>query len=96
MNPQRGEVAIEINGETRKLCLTLGALAEIEMALGCASLKDLSLRLKQVSAGDLIKLLAALLRGGGEVEAARSIMSAEVSPGLVMSAILECFGRSVP
>lgn len=42
MNPQRGEVALDIGGETRKLCLTLGALAEIEAALGCESLKDRS------------------------------------------------------
>ena len=45
MNPQRGETAIEIDGETRKLCLTLGALAEIERGLGCMSLKDLTLSL---------------------------------------------------
>ena len=58
MNPQRGEIALEIGGETRKLCLTLGALAEIEAALGCESLKDLSARLKRVSAKDLQLVLA--------------------------------------
>ena len=96
MNPQRGEVAIEIDGETRKLCLTLGALAEIELALGCESLKDLSLRLRQVSASDLIRLLAALLRGGGEEDTARRLSSAQVNPARAMAAILECFGRSAP
>lgn len=94
MNPQRGETAIEIDGETRKLCLTLGALAEIETSLGCASLKDLTVRLKAVSAGDLIVLLAALLRGGGEPETAARVADLALDPKAAITAILACFGRA--
>mgnify|MGYP001177513834 FL=1 len=95
MNPVRGETAIEIDGAPRKLCLTLGALAEIEHALGCASLKDLSVRLKTVSAQDLIKLLAALLRGGGEHRLAATVPDLTIDPHMALKAILTCFGRSV-
>ena len=91
MNPQRGEAAIMIDGEMRKLCLTLGALAEIEAAHGCDTLKDLSLRLKSVSARDLMKLLKALLRGGGERNLAGEIETNCIHPKDAMAAILACF-----
>lgn len=94
MNPQRGETAIEIDGETRKLCLTLGALAEIERGLGCMSLKDLTIRLKSVSAHDLIILLAALLRGGGEADLAGRVHELAIEPQTALQAILSCFGKA--
>ncbi len=94
MNPQRGETAIEIDGETRKLCLTLGALAEIERGLGCMSLKDLTIRLKSVSAHDLIILLAALLRGGGEAELAGRVRELSIEPQTALKATLSCFGKA--
>lgn len=40
-NRARGEARLEIEGRERVLCLTLGALAEIETALGCGSMQDL-------------------------------------------------------
>ena len=96
MNPQRGETQIEIDGLPRTLCLTLGALAEIETSLGCESLKDLTLRLKAVSAKDLIKLLSALLRGGGEAELALRVTELAIDPQEAMRAILTCFGKATP
>lgn len=94
-NPQRGEAMIEIEGEARILCLTLGALAEIEHALGCESLKDLSVRLKTLSAQDLIRLLAALLKGGGEAGLAGRIHELNINPQEALRAILTCFGKAV-
>ena len=35
VNGVRGEAVAVLAGEERRLCLTLGALAEIETALGC-------------------------------------------------------------
>ena len=96
MNPQRGEIALEIGGETRKLCLTLGALAEIEQALGCESLKDLSVRLKAISARDLHLVLAALLRGGGEAETASRLKNLPVTPQSAIAAVLACFRGATP
>lgn len=93
-NPQRGETIIEIEGEERLLCLTLGALAEIEQALGCESLKDLSVRLKTLSAKDLIRVLAALLKGGGEADLAGRIHDLRVNPQEALRAILSAFGKA--
>lgn len=65
MNPARGEVSIEIDGDSRPLCLTLGALAELEATFACESLNDLQLRLKRLSATELGTVLQILLRAGG-------------------------------
>jgi hypothetical protein len=66
-NPHRGEVALEIDGETRVLRLSLGVLAELEVELGAGSLVDLVERFEsgRFSARDLLALLAAGLKGGG-------------------------------
>ncbi|HEX6861034.1 MAG TPA: GTA-gp10 family protein [Caulobacteraceae bacterium] len=69
-NKHRGEVVCSIAGEPRRLCLTLGALAELETALGCEGWEALSERLRRLSARDLMSVLGALLRGGGEGDAA--------------------------
>jgi hypothetical protein len=66
-NIQRGEIAAVIGGEERVLCLTLGALAELEARLGAGDLVGLSDRFAagRVSARDLLAILGAGLRGGG-------------------------------
>ena len=53
-------------GEPRRLCLTLGALAELEGAFGCDGWQALAERLRRLSARDMAEVLGALLRGGGE------------------------------
>lgn len=64
-NTARGEVAVTLNGRARRLCLTLGALAEIEGALA-ASGAELAARLAKPGAREILVVLGALLRGGGE------------------------------
>ncbi|WP_321385404.1 gene transfer agent family protein, partial [Rhizobium sp.] len=66
-NRRRGEVEAVIDGERRILCLTLGALAELETAFAADSLADLASRFSHGKLGsrDLIRILAAGLRGGG-------------------------------
>lgn len=66
MNGVRGEAVAVLAGEERRLCLTLGALAEIETALGVSGVAGLAERMRALSARDLMAVLAALLRGGGE------------------------------
>lgn len=66
-NRIRGEVALQL-GETRyTLCLTLGALAELEDAFGVQDLTALAERFGtgRLSSRDLVTLLAIALRGGG-------------------------------
>lgn len=78
INRVRGDAPIRIDGEVRRLRLTFGALAEIESGLGVSGLGELGARLGRLSASDLIIVLAALLRGGGEDEAAEKIGAARV------------------
>ncbi|MBW3098665.1 gene transfer agent family protein [Pseudohoeflea coraliihabitans] len=75
-NRLRGEITARIDGETRILCLTLGALAELESASDGTGLAGLARRLSETrfSAEDLIRIFGAGLRGGGNV-----ITDAEVS-----------------
>ena len=56
-NKARGEVAITIEDRPYTLCLTLGALAEIEEALGVESSDQLGARLKGVRMRDMIAIL---------------------------------------
>ncbi|MBE0581832.1 gene transfer agent family protein [Devosia sp.] len=64
---QRGEIDAVIGGEVRTLCLTLGALAELESRLQAGDLVGLAERFSggRVSARDLTAILGAGLRGGG-------------------------------
>jgi hypothetical protein len=66
-NVQRGEIAAVVDGEERVLCLTLGALAELEARLGAGDLVGLGERFAsgRVSARDLTAIIGAGLRGGG-------------------------------
>lgn len=66
INRIRGEVPLVIEGKTYRLCLTLGALAEIEAGLGLADLSELDARLARPRMADVIVILSALLRGGGQ------------------------------
>lgn len=67
-NRRRGEIVAELDGRSRRLCLTLGALAELEAGLGAEDLSALAARFStgRLSARDLISLIGAGLRGGGE------------------------------
>jgi hypothetical protein len=66
-NLHRGEIEARLGGRTYMLCLTLGALAELETAFGVDDLAALGMRFAagQLSARDLIRILGAGLRGGG-------------------------------
>ncbi len=66
-NPYRGEVEAVLDGKRCTLRLTLGALAELEAALGADGLVDLAERFeaRAMRANDVIAVLAAGLRGAG-------------------------------
>jgi hypothetical protein len=66
-NARRGEVALQLGDRRYTLCLTLGALAELEEAFGVADLMALAERFGagRLSSRDLLALLAVALRGGG-------------------------------
>ena len=64
-NRRRGEVALQLGDKRYTLCLTLGALAELEEAFGVEDLMALAERFGtgRLSSRDLLTLLAVALRG---------------------------------
>ena len=64
----RGEISAMLGGRERKLRLTLGALAEIETALGDGDIMALIARLEagEIRARDCIIILRAGLAAAGE------------------------------
>lgn len=87
-NPWAGEVEVVIDGEVRVAKLTLGALAELEAALGAETLVDLVQRFEggAVSSRDVLALVVAGLRGGGWRGTAADLLSAEIGGGAVGAA----------
>lgn len=67
VNRRRGEVAAELDGRSYRLCLTLGALAELEHAFAASDLGALVERFGsgRLAANDMIRIIGAGLRGGG-------------------------------
>jgi hypothetical protein len=66
-NPHRGEIEAILDGKPHCLCLTLGALAELESAFGADDMLALAQRFEagRLSALDAIRIIASGLRGGG-------------------------------
>lgn len=91
MNGARGEAGVEIGGEARRLCLTLGALAELETAFGVEGFEALGGRLQDMGAADLDVALRALLRGGGEAALADSSAPLAVGPVAAARAVAAAF-----
>ena len=81
---QRGEIEAAIGGETRMLCLTLGALAELEARLQAGDLVGLAERFAtgRVSARDLTAILGAGLRGGGNAVTDDDLARLSIEGGL--------------
>ncbi|NOZ32806.1 MAG: gene transfer agent family protein [Alphaproteobacteria bacterium] len=100
-NPLRGEIEAVIGGHKRTLCLTLGALAELEGRLQASDLNGLAERFEggRVSARDLVAILGAGLRGAGEPVTDDELMAMPIEGGITAAAsiaaeLLEAtFGR---
>ena len=91
MNAARGEVEAEIGGELIGLCLTLGALAEIEGALQVEGIQAMADRLRRLRATDLERVLVALITGGGaEPETARRL-AGRCEPKAAAEAVARAF-----
>jgi len=83
-NPQRGEIEAVIGGERRVLCLTLGALAELEARLQAGDLVGLSERFAggRISARDLTAIIGAGLRGAGNAVSDDDLARMAIEGGL--------------
>jgi hypothetical protein len=82
-NKYRGEIEAELGGVKRTLVLTLGALAELEDAFGVDDLVALTERFAtgRLKARDLIRIIGAGLRGGGEAVSDDEVAAMEVDGG---------------
>ena len=82
-NPQRGEIAAMLDDRRYTLCLTLGALAELEAALGAGDLLALCERFEagRLSARDAIPVIGAGLRGAGSDVSDEAVAAMKVEGG---------------
>lgn len=90
-NPQRGEVTIDGPEGKLKLCLTLGAIAQLEEALGIDSLTEVETVLKKASMKSMLIIVKALLAGGGNALSDEQMMTWQVDFQDLMHRIQECF-----
>jgi hypothetical protein len=83
-NPRRGEITAEFDGRTHTLCLTLGALAELESKFGAGGLVELASRFEngRLSARDLTAIIACGLRGAGATHTDDEVAALKVTGGL--------------
>lgn len=87
-NRRRGEVEAVIGGERRILCLTLGALAELETAFAAETLADLAARFSggRLKTLDLVRIIGAGLRGGGNLFSDEDVMCLDIEGGVQAAA----------
>ncbi|MEW9806805.1 gene transfer agent family protein [Mesorhizobium marinum] len=101
-NRRRGEIAADLDGRQYRLCLTLGALAELEAAFAADDLGALVERFSRgrLSATDMIRVIGAGLRGAGndiadaEVGAMRSGEGAAGFAAIVSDLLVATFGAA--
>lgn len=67
VNRHRGEIEATLDGKHYRLCLTLGALAELEHAFGEDDMLAVAERFEagRIAARDAIRMIGAGLRGAG-------------------------------
>ena len=89
-NRRRGEVEAVIDGERRILCLTLGALAELETAFSAGDLNGLAERFSsgRLKAADMIRVIGAGLRGGGNLFSDDDVAAMSVDGGIAGYALI--------
>lgn len=84
------EAEIVVNGERKRLRLTLGALAEIEDAFG-GDFEALRARLKNPRVSDLLMILHALIAGGGAPLALDALKASDIDFAAAAAAVAKAF-----
>jgi Phage tail tube protein, GTA-gp10 len=84
VNARRGEITAHLDGKDWRLCLTLGALAQLESAFGVGDLVALGDRFAsgRLSANDMIAIIAAGLSGGGNDVSVQQVGAMNAHGGL--------------
>jgi hypothetical protein len=83
-NGLRGEIEADIGGKRYTLCLTLGALAELESGFGASDLMGLAERLEsgRLSARDILRIIGCGLRGAGHPLSDDDVAAMKLTGGL--------------
>lgn len=103
-NARRGEIEAELGNQSWRLCLTLGALAELEESFGAKDLAELAERFSrgQLRSADLIRIIGCGLRGAGAEISDADVSRLSCADGLagyaaiVAALLLATFGPSDP
>lgn len=101
-NRHRGEVAARLDGRDWTLCLTLGALAELESVFETDNLSALVALFSsgRLSARDMQRIICAGLRGGGHTVSEEDVADMRAEGGvagfahIVSSLLTVTFGTS--
>ena len=101
-NHHRGEIEAVLDGQTYVLCLTLGALAELESAFKANSLMALADRFEkgELTSRDIAILISCGLKGGGTDISADSVATMKTENGLsgfvdiATSLLVATFGKA--
>ena len=82
-NLHRGEIEATLDGEIYRLCLTLGALAELESTFGDSDMLALAERFEKgrFSATDATRIIGAGLRGAGHGIADEAVAAMQADGG---------------
>ncbi len=82
-NAHRGEIEATLSGRSYTLCLTLGALAELEHAYGGEDLLSLAQRFEsgRITATDALRVIGAGLRGAGNAMSDADVAALTVEGG---------------
>ncbi len=103
-NRHRGEINATLDGSEWTLCLTLGALAELEDAFAASDMGALLKRFSTspLSARDAAKIIAAGLKGGGNNLSLEEVAQMQAEGGaagfahIVSQLLAATFGESKP
>lgn len=83
-NAKRREIDATLDNKNYTLCLTLGALAELESGFGASDLVALASRFEErrLSARDILRIIGCGLRGAGNDISDEDVARMKVSQGL--------------
>ena len=103
-NARRGEIVAELDGTRKRLCLTLGALAELESAFAAEDLAALVARFStgKLSARDMARVIGAGLRGAGAAAGDADVLAMPTPGGaagfaaIVADLLAATFGEARP
>lgn len=82
-NKHRGDIEAVLDGRSYRLCLTLGALAELEDAFGAEDMLSLATRFEsgRITSRDCLRIIGAGLRGAGHDIANEAVASMQADKG---------------